>query len=80
MYAGLGFTHIALATGDKFPDALAAGPYLARDGGSLLMSPVSGPLPTVVAAVLADNITTVKEFTFIACIEPVIGQVKALLP
>ena len=26
--AGLAFTHIGLATGDKFPDALASGPYL----------------------------------------------------
>ena len=37
--AGLTFTHTGLATGDKFPDALAAGPFLARDGGLLSAQP-----------------------------------------
>ena len=43
--ASLLFTHIGIATGDKFPDALAAGPYLAADDGLLLLSPLNGPLP-----------------------------------
>ena len=42
-HAGLTFTHTALTTGDKFPDALAAGPYLAQDHGMLLLSPLDGP-------------------------------------
>jgi hypothetical protein len=78
--AGLTFTHIGLATGDKFPDALAAGPYLAKDGGILLLSPLGGPLPAAIGTLITANAPAVQHVTFIACIEPVIGQVKALLP
>jgi len=35
---GLSFTHTALATGGSFPDALCAGPYLAKDKGMLLLT------------------------------------------
>ena len=45
--AGLTFTHTGLATGDKFPDALASGPYLAKDDGILLLEPA----PRAAAAV-----------------------------
>ncbi len=41
--AGLSFMHIGIATGDKFPDALASGPYLGKDMGILLLSPLAGP-------------------------------------
>jgi hypothetical protein len=44
-YGGLAFAHTALATGGKFPDALASGPYLTMDRGILLLSPLLGPLP-----------------------------------
>ena len=44
-HAGLTFTHTGLATGDKFPDALAAGPYLARDQGVLLLTLSTGRCP-----------------------------------
>ncbi|MBN1629317.1 MAG: cell wall-binding repeat-containing protein, partial [Thermoleophilia bacterium] len=79
-YAGLTFKHVAFTTGDKFPDALAAGPYLAQDHGTLLLSPLDGPLPVPIAIVLSGHAMWVQHFTFIACIEPVIGQVKGLLP
>jgi hypothetical protein len=78
--AGLTFAHTALATGDKFPDALAAGPYLAQDQGILLLSPLNGPVPDVIQDVLYEQRKAIEEFTFIACIEPVIGTVKGLLP
>ena len=78
--AGLTFTHIAFATGDKFPDALAAGPYLAQDDGILLLSPLLGPVPAPIAVAVADNRSDVQRVTFIACIQPVVGQVRALLP
>ena len=77
---GLVFTHTGLATGDKFPDALAAGPYLAKDGGILLLSPLTGPLPSNISALMAANRAEVRRFSYIAMIEPVVGQVKALLP
>ncbi len=78
-HAGLAFTHIGLATGDKFPDALASGPFLAADHGILLLSPLLGPVPAPIATVLTTNKAAVQHVTFIACIEPVIGQVKALV-
>lgn len=78
--AGLTFAHTAFATGDKFPDALACGPYLAADGGILLLSPLHGPVPDPIASGIADNAAAVQHVSFIACIEPVIGQVLALLP
>jgi hypothetical protein len=78
--AGLSFLHIGIATGDKFPDALASGPFLAADDGILLLSPLLGPLPPAVAGQITANRDSVQHVTFIAMIEPVVGQVKALLP
>jgi N-acetylmuramoyl-L-alanine amidase/putative cell wall-binding protein len=78
--SGLMFTHIGLATGDKFPDALAAGPYLALDRGILLLSPLSGPLPTCIGTEIAANSTAVFRVSFIAMLEPVVSQVRARLP
>jgi len=77
--AGLTFSHVGFCTGDKFPDALAAGPYLAKDDGTLLLSPLLGPVPTYISTVLSAHANEVQKVTFIACVEPVIGQVKALL-
>jgi hypothetical protein len=79
-HAGLSFAHTGFATGDKFPDALAAGPYLAQDQGILLLSPLLGPLPPAIAATVTANRAEARHVTFIACVQPVIGQVKALLP
>lgn len=78
--AGLSFSHTGIATGDKFPDALAVGPYLARNYGILLLSPLHGPLPAPIASLLYTNRTGILQVSFIACVEPVIGQVKAVLP
>ena len=78
--AGLSFAHLGIATGDKFPDALAAGPCLAADGGILLLSPLSGPLPPPIGALVAANAASVQSLTFFAMIEPVVSQVRALLP
>ncbi|MBN1629527.1 MAG: cell wall-binding repeat-containing protein [Thermoleophilia bacterium] len=78
--AGLTFAHTALTSGDKFPDALAGGPYVALDHGQLLISPLAGPLPSYISALITANRDEVEHFTFIACVEPVISQVKALLP
>jgi len=78
--AGLTFAHLGLATGDKFPDALAAGPYMARDHGILLLSPLNGPLPAGISYLISDNAASVDKVTFIAMIEPVVSQAQALLP
>jgi putative cell wall-binding protein len=78
--AGLTFTHFGVTTGQNFPDALASGSYLAKDGGILLLSPLGGPLPPTAAALITADRAAVQHVTFIACIEPVIGQVKTVLP
>lgn len=77
-HGGTTFTHVGLTTGDKFPDALAAGPYLAADGGVLLLSPLSG-LPAVIRTELAANDPAVAHVSFVAMIRPVTSQVKGLL-
>ncbi len=48
---GLYFAHVALATGENYPDALVVGPYLAQDGGVLLLTRPTA-LPPAVAGVL----------------------------
>jgi hypothetical protein len=78
--AGLTFSHLGVTTGDKFPDALASGPYLASDQGLLLLSPLNGPLPACIGVEVVDNGQAVDEVSFIAMIEPVVGQVKSRLP
>ncbi|MBN1629533.1 MAG: cell wall-binding repeat-containing protein [Thermoleophilia bacterium] len=78
--AGLSYAHIGIATGDKFPDALASGPYLAKDNGLLFLSPLTGPWPAAVGAVILANRADVQHVSFIAMIEPVITLVKGMLP
>jgi outer membrane protein assembly factor BamB len=77
--AGLTFAHLGIATGDKFPDALAAGPYLARDHGLLLLSPTFGPLPTAIGVAMAANAADVTHCSLIAAVGLVAMQVKAQL-
>lgn len=76
--AGLSFSHLGLATGDKFPDALAVGPYLALDRGILFLCPLLGPVPACVEAEINTNAGAVSHISFIAMLEPVIEQVKWL--
>jgi subtilisin family serine protease len=78
--AGSTFTHLGMATGDKFPDALAAGPYLAMDDGILLLTPLAGPVPPVVAAEITANRWDVEHVSFAGMLDSVMAQVKALLP
>jgi Tol biopolymer transport system component len=78
--AALNIGHLGIATGDNYPDALAAGPYMAQWAGILLLSPLNGPLPTVIAGEIYANRADVDRVTFFAMIEPVISLVKGLLP
>jgi hypothetical protein len=84
-FAQIGLAHVAFTTGDKFPDALAAGPYLAQYRGLLFLSPLNGPVPPpivsdIIAHCVVPNHGAIHRVSFIACIQPVIGQVVALLP
>ncbi len=62
---GLSFTHVAIATGEDFPDGLAAGPYLALDKGILLLAK-GQQLPATVLSLLTDNLKAVRTLDFIA--------------
>ncbi len=44
---GLTTAHVAFVTGEKFPDGLAAAPYLALDAGILLLTGQAGATPAV---------------------------------
>jgi Tol biopolymer transport system component len=77
---GMSYFHIGVTTGEKFPDALAAGPYLAHSAGLLFLTPLSGPLPLTFETNVYANRGSVVRVSFIACIEPVITLVKSLLP
>jgi hypothetical protein len=62
------------------PRTTPGSPSLAKEGGLLLLSPLTGPLQPATSTVITANKAAVLKVTFIAMIEPVIGQVKALLP
>jgi membrane-associated protease RseP (regulator of RpoE activity) len=79
-HAGLLYTHLGIAPGDQYPDALAAGPYLALDSGTLLLSWAAGPVPAVVTARISANWGIIHHVSFIGVADAVITQVKALLP
>jgi putative cell wall-binding protein len=61
---GLSYKHTAIATGEDFPDGLAAGPYLALDKGILLLGK-STALPTPVLAVFQANSASILKLDFI---------------
>gem|GEM_PF-1170257 len=62
---GLSFAHTAIATGDDFPDGLAAGPYLALDKGILLLAK-GQQLPPVILSLFAANAKSIRTLDFIA--------------
>jgi putative cell wall-binding protein len=75
---GMSYSHVAAATGDDFPDALAAGPYLARDGGVVLLVTSKG-VPAPISSLLLHRAEVVGRVDFIGLTPVVVGQVKLLL-
>ena len=75
---GLTFAHVALATGEDFPDALAAGPYLAVDKGILLLTR-SDAVPAPIVAALQAHSDDAGSIDFIGLDGTVAGEVKLLL-
>lgn len=61
---GSKFVHIALATGENYPDALVIGPYLAMDGGILLLTRPTTFSPPV-NNLLAKNQDDIKMVDFV---------------
>jgi hypothetical protein len=62
---GLSFAHVAIATGEDFPDGLAAGPYLALDKGILLLAK-GQQLPSAVLSLFTENQKAIRKLDFIA--------------
>lgn len=75
---GLSYASLGVTTGDNFPDALAAGPYLARAGGILLLVQSKG-VPAPAASLLLDRAGSIERVDFIGLAPGVAGQVKLLL-
>lgn len=78
-HAGLLFSHLGVVTGEKFPDALAAGPYLALDKGIVILTKAAsapGPIADMVAAHAAE----VEKVDYIGLAESGIWLISSLLP
>ncbi|MBU2604176.1 MAG: cell wall-binding repeat-containing protein [Actinobacteria bacterium] len=74
----LSYAHLAVATGENYPDALVVGPYLAKDGGILLLThPTS--LPTPIRTELTVNRDWVKHVDFPGLPAGMIATVKGVL-
>ncbi|GEM_PF-3018833 len=61
---GLGWNGVAFATGENFPDALAAGPIQARSSSVMLLTRGSSADPAVIAA-LTERHDWIGEYRFI---------------
>ena len=77
--AGLLFNHLAVTTGQNFPDALAAGPYLALDRGILLLTKTT-EVPAPSASALTAHAAEVANVDFIGLSSFAIWQVWPFLP
>lgn len=79
---GLSFGSLAIATGERFPDALTAGPAQGIKGGSMLITP-SASLHSAIAAEITDRAGDIGAVSFIggtsAISTNVRNQVNALL-
>lgn len=62
---GCDFTHVAIASGDAFPEALLAASYLALDRG-ILIPATNGRIPPSLASLLDANLEAVRTLDFIA--------------
>jgi len=62
---GSDFAHTVIASGDAFPDGLAAGSYLAADNGILLLAK-NGRLPPSMLSLFTDNRKAIRTLDFIA--------------
>ena len=72
---GLSFAHVAIATGEDFPDGLAAGPYLALDKGILLLAK-GQQLTSAVLSLFNENQKAIRKLDFIAL--PTLAQQMAV--
>ncbi len=76
---GMSYSHIGLATGQNFPDALAAGPFLAADHGILLLTGTLS-VPVSTQSRVGINRAVIEQAVFIGLSDGVINVVKGLMP
>ncbi len=74
---GLSFAHVALATGENYPDALVVGPYLAQDGGILLLTQPGG-VPNAIAKTLTARKADIKRIDLVGLPASLEGVVRGL--
>ncbi len=75
---GLSFAHVALLTGENYPDALVAAPYLVGDGGVLLLTHPE-VLSTGVRDVLVGNAPDVRKVDIVGLGPSIHPAVKGIL-
>jgi putative cell wall-binding protein/peptidoglycan hydrolase-like protein with peptidoglycan-binding domain len=75
---GMSYAHVAMVTGDNFPDALAAGPFMALDGGIVLLTQ-SKSVPAPITSLLLDRAKELGHVDFIGLVPAVTSQVKLIL-
>jgi peptidoglycan hydrolase-like protein with peptidoglycan-binding domain len=74
----MSYAHVAMVTGDNFPDALAAGPLMALDGGMVLLTR-SGGVTGSMTSLLLDRAEDIAQVDFIGLSPAVASQVKLIL-
>ncbi|MBU2600557.1 MAG: cell wall-binding repeat-containing protein [Actinobacteria bacterium] len=74
---GLSFGHVALATGENYPDALVVGPYLAQDGGILLLTQPA-TLPNAIAKTLTTRKADITRIDLVGLPAALEGVVRGL--
>ena len=76
---GLGYSHVAVVTGENYPDALAVGPYLALDGGILLLAQSSG-LPDSAANIVKAHASEISRVDLVGLSEATSAKVLRWFP
>jgi putative cell wall-binding protein len=75
---GMSLAHVAVVTGDNFPDALAAGPLVAPDGGVVVLTQ-SRSVPGPTTSLLLDHAEEMGRVDFVGLLPAVASQVKLIL-
>lgn len=75
---GLSFAHVALATGENYPDGLVVGSYLAKDGGILPLTQTN-VVPAPIADQLSAHRATVRALDLVGLPGSVVTRAKMIL-
>ncbi len=75
---GLSFAHLALATGENYPDALVAASLLVSDQGLLVLTR-SSVLPSYTKSLLTSHRANMARMDFVGLPAGIVSEVKTLL-